>query len=164
LILIAIKLDHFILKNKFKKILKYLGVFHFYVRCYDSYKEYRSYKTLIKRIKSIDKKSNLFFFFPFFHTGGAEKVHLEIVRCFPNENPIVFFTLESADNHFLNDFMTSSDVYQLYPLIKETGKYVDKITKVLFDKINSAQDSTVFSCHSLFFYNNMNLFNKNFYF
>ncbi|MBI1837988.1 MAG: glycosyltransferase family 4 protein [Flavobacteriia bacterium] len=111
-------------------------------------------------IKSIKTEKSIFFFFPFYHTGGAEKVHLEIVRSIETKTPVVFFTLPSADTHFLDDFNNVSEIFEIYPYIKKSGKYKKKITKLIFEKINSHKDAIVFSCHSLYFYEHIHLFNE----
>lgn len=44
--------------------------------------------------------STLYFFFPDYHIGGAEKVHADIVECVVDQNPIVFFTNKSINQKF----------------------------------------------------------------
>ena len=65
-----------------KKILDTLNIFRFFL--------------------SIHSKKNIFIF-PFFHTGGAEKVHLDIVKSFPKKDNLVIFTNKSYNMHFLEN-------------------------------------------------------------
>jgi glycosyltransferase involved in cell wall biosynthesis len=74
---------------------------------------------IIAWFKPLEQEYETFFFFPFYHTGGAEKVHAQIVQAAGNENTIVFFTRTSADNRFLNDFAQSGAV------IKNIAAYTD---------------------------------------
>ena len=52
---------------------------------------------------TVNHKKNIFIF-PFFHTGGAEKVHLDIVKSFPKKDNLVIFTNKSYNMHFLEEF------------------------------------------------------------
>jgi L-malate glycosyltransferase len=47
---------------------------------------------------------DIFFFFPFYHIGGAEKVHAQIAKAFRKSNAIIFFTKKSKNEFFLNEF------------------------------------------------------------
>jgi glycosyltransferase involved in cell wall biosynthesis len=81
---------------------------------------------IIGRIILLFSKNNsqLFFLFPFYHTGGAEKVHCEIVKCFAAQKPWVFFTGVSADKKFKEEFKKNARCFYLphlffyfYPVI-----------------------------------------------
>lgn len=50
---------------------------------------------------------DIYFFFPFYHTGGAEKVHALIAKALGNSNCIIFFTRKSTDKTFLEEFNSS---------------------------------------------------------
>jgi glycosyltransferase involved in cell wall biosynthesis len=51
------------------------------------------------------KEYDIFFFFPFYHTGGAEQVHLQVARIFGRTHKcIIFFTRTSVDNRYLEEF------------------------------------------------------------
>ena len=73
----------------------------------------------IALIKPQQKEYTIFFFFPFFHTGGAEKVHALITQAVGNENCIIYFTKKSVDATFLSDFKKSNCV------IKDISKFTD---------------------------------------
>lgn len=47
---------------------------------------------------------DIFFFFPIYSIGGAEKVNIEIVKAFPDKRIMVFFTKKSKDSALLHDF------------------------------------------------------------
>jgi L-malate glycosyltransferase len=61
-------------------------------------------KDSVKRTKEYD----IYFFFPFYHTGGAEKIHAQIAKALGKHyNCIIFFTRKSVDERFLQDFKDS---------------------------------------------------------
>jgi glycosyltransferase involved in cell wall biosynthesis len=95
---------HYILKRKFEAIFIYpfivLG-------------------KLIATIKPLKKEYQVFFFFPFYHTGGAEKVHALITQAVGNKNCIIYFTRKSVDKTFYSAFEKSNCT------IKDISIYTD---------------------------------------
>ena len=65
-------------------------------------------------IKLFNKKN--IFIFPFYHTGGAEKVHLDIVQSFPKKDNLVIFTNTSYNNHFLSEFEKNAKIFHYHRL------------------------------------------------
>ena len=61
----------------------------------------------------INTKKNIFFF-PFYHTGGAEKVHLDIVKSFSKKDNLVIFTHKSHNQHFLKEFQKNAEIFHYY--------------------------------------------------
>lgn len=90
------------------------------------------------------------FFFPFYHTGGAEKVHLDIVKSFSKKDNIVIFTSESYNNHFLSDFKKNSKIFHFYKY--KHNYYFRRIILKILSGINKRLTITVFGCNSKFFY------------
>lgn len=74
---------------------------------------------VIALFKPLDREYETFFFFPFYHVGGAEKVHANIARAAGNKNCIIFFTRKSQNNLFWNEFAQSGCV------MKDISKYTD---------------------------------------
>lgn len=130
-------------------------MYPFVVKGYDNFYEIKAILAFCIKLKRTKFETNLFFFFPFYHIGGAEKVHLEIVKTISSKNPIVFFTLPSADKNFLKDFKASSDVFELYEYIRKHPLLRRRLIAILFNKINNIENAVVFSCNSLFFYENI---------
>jgi len=62
---------------------------------------------MIARFRPMKREYRVFFFFPFYHTGGAEKVHAQIAAATGGGDCIIFFTRKSADRRFWNDFKNS---------------------------------------------------------
>ena len=62
---------------------------------------------LVAAVRPLQKEYRVFFFFPFYHTGGAEKVHAQIAAAIGGNDCIIFFTKRSIDERFLEDFNKS---------------------------------------------------------
>lgn len=105
-----------------------------------------SFIFLKKRIKN----STNFFFFPFYHIGGAERVHIDILSVFPKKNNLCFITNTSKDSKFKKKFEKYSTLNYLGKLIKSPFK---KFTvKIISTAINKIKKPTVFGCNTAFFY------------
>lgn len=74
---------------------------------------------LIALLQPLSKEYKVFFFFPFYHTGGAEKVHALIAKATGNTDCIIFFTRKSHNDAFLNKFKESGCA------IKDVSVYTD---------------------------------------
>lgn len=95
--------------------------------------------------------TSLFFFFPFYHIGGAEKVHAQILSSVADKKPIVFITGTSPGKGFYNDFKEHADIVEMgaiadYPLLNKLAK------KIVSSKINRTPDPVTFGCNSQFYY------------
>jgi glycosyltransferase involved in cell wall biosynthesis len=106
--------------------------------------------TTIKRILIAPRETRTFFFFPFYHTGGAELVHLNIVKATQGKT-VTFFTLPSANAHFLSEFQQYTDCQIIEKMIR-IGWRKKLMLRCISFKINRQKSATVFGCHSLFFY------------
>jgi len=104
---------------------------------------------LIGRLLPLHNRSGLFFFFPFYHTGGAEKVHADIISCFTDERPWVFFTKRSKDLRFINQFKTSATCFDFGWLLKYSYPLSIGLIAGLIQKTSNAR---LFGCNSLYYY------------
>ncbi|HEY5772809.1 MAG TPA: hypothetical protein VIS75_09275, partial [Chitinophagaceae bacterium] len=59
---------------------------------------------IIARLNPLKKEYRVFYFFPFYHTGGAEKVHVQIAAATGGNDCIIYFTKRSVDSRFRDDF------------------------------------------------------------
>lgn len=81
---------------------------------------------MIAMVKPMKKEYKVFFFFPFYHIGGAEKVHAQVAQACGGNDCILFFTRRSHNNLFYEEFKRSNcelrdisgftDIKWLYPL------------------------------------------------
>ena len=104
---------------------------------------------LFGRLLPFGNGSPLFFFFPFCHVGGAEKVHASIVKCFPNERPWVFFSKRSVNHGFLGLFGERARLCNIWFLLKY-GYPVS--VGLMAGFINRHENPVVFGSNSLFYY------------
>lgn len=65
------------------------------------------------------KEYETWFFFPFYHIGGAEKVHALVAQALGNEKCIIYFTRRSHNDLFYEQFVLSGCV------IRDISKYTD---------------------------------------
>lgn len=104
-------------------------------------------------------RSNLFFFFPFCHIGGAERVHADIVNCFAAEHPWLFFCKWSPRPGVLRaDFDKAARTFNLSLLLKYTYPLS---AGFMAGFINRHPNGVVFGCNTLFFYKMLPYLSKN---
>ncbi|MCW3073839.1 MAG: glycosyltransferase family 4 protein [Flaviaesturariibacter sp.] len=65
---------------------------------------------LAARFHPLGREYETYFFFPFYHVGGAEKVHAQVAKAAGNENCILFFTRKSQNDLFFQAFADSQCV------------------------------------------------------
>lgn len=73
----------------------------------------------LARLRPLGREYETFFFFPFYHIGGAEKVHAAIAKATGNPNCIIFFTRKSQNDLFYREFQSSGCV------MKDVSRYTD---------------------------------------
>ena len=104
--------------------------------------------------KQVIKQSDVVFFFPFYHTGGAERVHLDIVRTIPSKTCCVIFTHGSATKNFLEDFKKSAEVIELNSILNKRNPFISKkLQEWIVKSINTNSSiKKVFSSNTNYFY------------
>lgn len=104
---------------------------------------------LVGAVLPISNDSSLFFFFPFFHVGGAERVHAEVVGCFSEQKPWVFFTKRSRNSKFRQLFPPQARLFTCWALLK----YGYPLSVgILAGLVNRHGKAAVFGSNSLFYY------------
>jgi glycosyltransferase involved in cell wall biosynthesis len=134
-----------------KKILKKIGLYSIITNLYDKYIHKRRFFELRRQIKGLEINKRVFFFFPFYHTGGAELVHLNIIRSISDKPSVTFFTLPSGDDDLKNDFYNASECFDIQFYIRNK-KEKKNLIKIISQKINAQVNPVVFACHCSFFY------------
>jgi glycosyltransferase involved in cell wall biosynthesis len=98
----------------------------------------------------------IFFFFPFHHIGGAERVHANITQALKGKKALIIFTRKSQHEGFLNEFKASGhEIMDVSAYTDNKKKYWDNlIYRGLFSAYINAQHKTpvVFNGHSNFAY------------
>jgi len=62
---------------------------------------------LIAVLKPRKNQYRIYLFFPFYHIGGAEKVHAQIAKATGGKDCVIYFTKKSESEGFLNEFKES---------------------------------------------------------
>jgi glycosyltransferase involved in cell wall biosynthesis len=114
--------------------------------------------SVYRKIPELIKDAKVVFFFPYYHTGGAENVHLSIVNSVNDSNPLVLFTGKSNDDAYLYNFNAISrccDVsnYTHFPFLSAI------LLKRIAVCINKEKHVSVFGSNSDFLYRILPLLN-----
>lgn len=107
-------------------------------------------------------KSEIVFIFPYYHLGGAEQVHLDLVKAVQHKNCVVIFTHGSATPYFLEEFNQVATVIELNTIINKKSK---KVTRLLLQSIAKAINKSkyvekVMGCNTVYFYESLYLIKK----
>lgn len=143
-----------------KTIVKKTFVFKYLIGPYDWIMLVWSTIQTARRIKNLPNDRSLFFFFPFYHIGGAEKVHLDIVRATKEKKPVIFFTLPSSTSLLEKDFSDVATCFYIYPFIRKKGILSNYFKKVIAQKVNGSKAPKAFSSNCLYFYQIINHFSN----
>ncbi|HSF45704.1 MAG TPA: glycosyltransferase [Chitinophagaceae bacterium] len=104
----------------------------------------------------LDREYDIFFFFPFHHIGGAEKVHANIVNAFRGKKALIVFTRRSKQAGFIEEFKRSGhQVMDISALTDDKSRYWNNLyyRGVFSGYINAQKQKTVvFNGHSNFAY------------
>jgi glycosyltransferase involved in cell wall biosynthesis len=96
---------------------------------------------LIHLLKGHKKNYDIYFFFPFYHLGGAEKIHLQIAQLTNGKKALVVFTRISNNHGFLEAFKeigldieiaspyTNNDLLRLPINLIARGYYAARVNK-----------------------------------
>ena len=107
-------------------------------------------------VRPLKKEYRVFYFFPFYHTGGAEKVHAQIAAATGGNDCIIFFTKKSVDDRFLEDFKkTGCEIRDISSIVDDKWLYFLNLfyRGIISGYINSqAQKPVVFNGQSNFGY------------
>lgn len=97
------------------------------------------------------KERKLFFFFYAWSFGGAERIHISILRLFKAIDHLCFITSKSENSGFKEEFETSSTVINLGRW-SEKNTYKKHLYKKLAKTINRQESPIVFGSNSVFMY------------
>lgn len=100
------------------------------------------------------KRAKYVFILPVYHTGGAERVHLNIVKSLGTDKILVLFVENSSTQNFLNSFKEYAEVIEINNILTKKNKWVNKLlSSMLIQKFNyNTSLKAVFGCNTYFFY------------
>lgn len=143
-----------------RSILKKTPLYKPLTQLYDAINYNRSFVYTYLQLRKQTKDKSVFFFFPFYHTGGAETVHLNIVEAIQLKK-IVVFTNDSANSALLESFKKQSECIEISAYIKNKNSFhYTLFHRLSIDRINNSKASA-FGCHSMFFYDLLPHLHKN---
>jgi len=96
-------------------------------------------------------KKEIYFIFPFYHLGGAETVHRDIMEVFSDRKTICIVTNKSDNELNKTAFSNLTNVVEIEKII-ERKKEKKVALKFIARKINKSKNAVVFGCNSQFFY------------
>lgn len=105
---------------------------------------------LLFRFIRWSRRCKIFFFFPFYHTGGAEQVHLDIVKSFKKKSTITIFTLTSYNDHFLAEFKEYSHVFEFNRFLNNL--YYRRALSLVLRHIGRSSKVHTLGCNSIYYY------------
>jgi glycosyltransferase involved in cell wall biosynthesis len=101
----------------------------------------------------------IFMLFPFYHTGGAERVHAQIINCLQGYRPWVFICCKSKNKAFKKAFSQGSHLFDI-SLFCENRFTNPVIIGCLTEIINRTRNAVVFGCNSFLFYDSVPFFSE----
>jgi len=147
--------DYGVLSSFFNDITKYFipTTYKVITKLYkvNPLKLIQQYVTVRRQLSKINYDVSHIFFFPYYHIGGAEKVHASILETVANKKPLVFITDISSGNGLLNDFKKSATIIDVNLLIS-IGPFNRWVTKRVKALSENKKDILLFGCNSVFFY------------
>ncbi|MCF7568959.1 glycosyltransferase family 4 protein [Sabulilitoribacter arenilitoris] len=129
------------IKKNVKKGINYLKAF------------YNFFRFCINDIKKI-KHAQIVFVLPYFQTGGAERVHLNIIKSVKDKSLCVIFTHNSATDNFKKDFSEYAQIIEINKILNKKSNTITRALKVHIGKtINKSQSiKSIFGSNTNFFY------------
>ncbi|HEU4471854.1 MAG TPA: glycosyltransferase family 4 protein [Flavisolibacter sp.] len=123
------------------------------------YSRYRKLKKLVSN--SLQNPFDVFLFFPAYHMGGAEKIHLEILRSIARYRKLTFIVHKSASSILKKEFEKSSDGFIDFHAVGNHPYFRRRLTKLLAKQFNKLRTPcTIFGCNAAIFYDVADLVNN----
>lgn len=98
--------------------------------------------------------SEFIFVFPYYHTGGAERVHLNILQALQPQKCCVIFTHLSATNNFHQQFKQVAHLIEINSIRNKKSVFINNLLlKSISNSINeSSTIKAVFGCNTNYYY------------
>ncbi len=111
----------------------------------------RQFFRVRKQLGKLQTPVSNIFLFPYYHSGGAERVHASILEVVSNKNSLVFITDTSTSDALLNDFKRSSIILEVN-LINQFGPTYNWLKNKIKEICDSNNSIVLFGCNSKFYY------------
>ncbi len=80
------------------------------------------------------KNSEVVLFIPYYQTGGAERIHLNIVKSVSNKKICILFTHNSSTNNFYNDFASYTELIEINKILTKKVSFINELLKIYIIK------------------------------
>jgi len=109
---------------------------------------------LADKMLNWNNPGSLFFFFPHYHTGGAEQVHLDILRIFAEKTFYFIITKNSRNKTYYQAMQDTGRLIEIYKYFNNANRFIVKnfFYGFLASMINRHPKSVVISANSTIFY------------
>lgn len=102
------------------------------------------------------QNNKLIIFFPFYHIGGAEKIHAQIVHCLKDQKPLVVFLQKSKNSKFFHQFQDADRIIDFkkiqYINFFYTYFLIFIILGIFIENLNRREDIVILGGNCLPFY------------
>ena len=106
------------------------------------------------KLKSTSATTCLFCVFPYYQTGGSERVHADILASvrdtLQREEVVIFFTKKSRNGTFKDAFALAGQCYEIDDLLR--SKYRTLVIRAISRAIDRTRNSTVFGANATLLY------------
>jgi len=111
------------------------------------------YHFIFNDLKKI-QEAEILFILPYFQTGGAERVHLNIVKSVKDKKLCILFTHNSATENFKKDFLQYAKIIEINEILTKKNNSINEFLKLRISKaINkSLSIKSIFASNTNFFY------------
>lgn len=129
------------------------GILYVFLLLFKDPKTVRLYFLTIKKINSNFKNINCAFIFPYYHTGGAEKVHLKVAQTAVESGlrPVFVFTGKSNSDTYKQQFQKLGTVIDL-GFRYDSARLNDDLLSSIINTINQSKLKLIFGSNSSFYY------------
>jgi glycosyltransferase involved in cell wall biosynthesis len=143
-----VSFDNAYFKGRFRKTFTRITAF-LYKKIFLKLRGYFYFLYMIFKIGNAKNTNGYFFFFPFYHVGGAERVHIDILNIVKHKQPWIIITHISSNKAFLQEFKDKGKLFEL----GKRGPIRTYIYQKLFArKINKQDKPLSFGCNNALFY------------
>lgn len=98
---------------------------------------------LAARFERRRNPSSLYFFFPFYSTGGAERVHAAITACFADLRPWIVITNQSRNSTFLTAFRRAGPVLEAEAWLSRHPQLNHRVGRWLLASFNAGRFAAI---------------------
>jgi glycosyltransferase involved in cell wall biosynthesis len=123
---------------------------------------YKRYQKLLKQIdEGLTTRPQVVCFFPAYHVGGAEKIHLQILKALEGTTVTTIITHKSKTDTYKKDFKDYSTFLIDLGAVGNYSFFQKRIVRFIAQRVNQTSSPiTLFGCNAILFYQLLPLLNN----